>query len=129
MKISNGKIITTCGECSHCKYEIIEGHDYYFCEPEKPKYGSEPVTKDQRPSVNCRLPDCNIRTFQEWNDLGYKIVKGEKSHRMDGKAMFFDNQVTKKKTRILIDEDGSDFFDEYENREPDYLDDFNNWDH
>lgn len=39
----------------------------------------------------------SYKTFKEWNTLGYKIHKGEKSHKRnkDGDAMFSDNQVYK----------------------------------
>lgn len=40
-----------------------------------------------------------IKTFQEWSDLGYQIVKGSKATWVDGKPMFKENQVVKYKKR------------------------------
>ena len=35
------------------------------------------------------------RTFEEWSNLGFKIIKGSKGKRVNGLVLFSDEQVTK----------------------------------
>lgn len=62
-----------------------------------------------------RATEAAGKTFSEWNKLDYKIIKGSK-----GKVVFTDEQVIKKNIKVV---------DLYGDLDPDYPDDFNNWDH
>lgn len=42
--------------------------------------------------------DKTLKTFNEWSNLGYKIIKGSKATWVDGIAKFSEKQVQKHKT-------------------------------
>jgi hypothetical protein len=56
------------------------------------------------------------KTYKEWNDEGYQVIKGMKSEARneDGIATFTIDQVKVKPVRIYIDEDDMDPFDPYD---------------
>ena len=54
-----------------------------------------PLTKDCYCGiiVEIRLQEDDMKTFQEWSDSGYKILKGSKATWVDGVPMFGEDQV------------------------------------
>lgn len=113
MKVDNNKIIYKCGECSHCIGSYNGEDRIWLCTPIKPKYGAEQVNYSQAPSVNCPLPDFKeYYSFDEWNKLGFVVIKGEKSKLKKGRVCLFHNsQVKKKVVSGCLDED---IYDPYE---------------
>lgn len=47
---------------------------------------------------NKKNTNINEKTFDEWNELGYYVIKGSKSRFEDGKFLFSESQVKKKQS-------------------------------